>query len=283
MKRTNHQTLIWLFQVPGKNKRIIAALVVLQVLNGMTGVATALLLKMIVDSAVAGDLQAFGRTAFLMILLIIGEQGVQALLRWLKELGRASFENAFKLRLTENILSRSYASVSAVHSGEWMNRLTNDTKVVADGFTDIIPSFIGMVVRFISAVIMIVFIDWNFSGHHKKGIDLLKEIRKKTSLLYIVMMSANQLRTDIPLDSIIEMMNEENFFYLDRSNDNFESVVAIIDKIRTQWSTKFDCVLEQWLIRHPEDNNKEAFSEASTGKTYTWEDILVELKLVDFH
>ena len=125
---------------------------------------------------------------------------------------------------------------------------------------------------------MIVFIDWNFSGHHKKGIDLLKEIRKKTSLLYIVMMSANQLRTDIPLDSIIEMMNEENFFYLDRSNDNFGSVVAIIDKIRTQWSTKFDCVLEQWLIRHPEDNGKEAFSEASTGKTYTWADILVELR-----
>ena len=105
-----------------------------------------------------------------------------------------------------------------------------------------------------------------------------KEIRKKTSLLYIVMMSANQLRSDIPLDSIIEMMNEENFFYLDRSNDDFESVVTIIEKIRNHWSTKFDCVLEQWLIRHPEDNNKEAFSEASTGKTYTWEDILVELR-----
>lgn len=126
---------------------------------------------------------------------------------------------------------------------------------------------------------MIVFIDWNFSGHRKKGIDLLKEIRKKTSLLYIVMMSANQLGTDIPLDSIIEMMNEENFFYLDRSNDDFNSVTAIIDKIRSNWSTKFDCVLEQWLIRHPEDNNKEAFSEASTGKTYTWADILSELRL----
>lgn len=126
---------------------------------------------------------------------------------------------------------------------------------------------------------MIVFIDWNFSGHRKKGIDLLKEIRKKTSLLYIVMMSANQLGTDIPLDSIIEMMNEENFFYLDRSNDDFNSVTAIIDKIRTNWNTKFDCVLEQWLIRHPEDNNKEAYSEVSTGKTYTWADILSELRL----
>lgn len=126
---------------------------------------------------------------------------------------------------------------------------------------------------------MIVFIDWNFSGHRKKGIDILKEIRKRTSLLYIVMMSANQLRTDIPLDSIVEMMNEENFFYLDRSNDDFESVVTIIDKIRFQWTTKFDCVLEQWLIRHPEDNNKEAFSEAATGKVYSWSDILSELRL----
>lgn len=125
---------------------------------------------------------------------------------------------------------------------------------------------------------MIVFIDWNFSGHNKKGIDLLKEIREKTSLLYVVMMSANQLRTDIPLNSIIEMMNEENFFYLDRSNDDFESVITIIDKIRSQWSTKFDCVLEQWLLRHPEDNNKEAFSEASTGKKFTWADILIELR-----
>ena len=107
---------------------------------------------------------------------------------------------------------------------------------------------------------MLVFIDWNFSGHHKKGIDLLKEIRKKTSLLYIVIMSANQLRTDIPLDSIIEMMNEENFFYLDRSNDDFESVI------------------EQWLLRHPEDNDREAFSEVSTGTTFTWADILVELR-----
>lgn len=125
---------------------------------------------------------------------------------------------------------------------------------------------------------MIVFIDWNFSGCKQKGIDLLKEIRKKTSLLYIVMMSANQLRTDIPLEAIIEMMNEENFFYLDRSNSDFETTISIVDKIRSQWTTKFDCVLEQWLVRHPEDNVKEAFSEASTGKTYTWADILVELR-----
>lgn len=125
---------------------------------------------------------------------------------------------------------------------------------------------------------MIVFIDWNYSGRSTKGIDLLKEIRKKTSLLYVVMMSANRLGTDIPIESIIEMMNEENFFYLDRSNGDFKTVVSIIEKIRFQWNTKFDCVLEAWLLRHPEDNSKEAFSEAATGRMFTWADILVQLR-----
>ena len=59
---------------------------------------------------------------------------------------------------------------------------------------------------------MIVFIDWNFDTHREKGIDLLKAIRETTSLLYIVMMSANKLGSDIPLEEIIYMMNEENFF-----------------------------------------------------------------------
>ena len=36
-----------------------------------------------------------------------------------------------------------------VHSGEWMNRLTSDTVVIAGGTTQIIPGMIGMVVRLI--------------------------------------------------------------------------------------------------------------------------------------
>ena len=92
------------------------------------------------------------------------------------------------------------------------------------------------------------------------------------------MMSANQLGTNMPLDSIIKMMNEDNLYYLDKSNGSFQSPIEIIDKIRTKWDTLFDCVLEQWLVRHPEDNNKEAFREASTGKFYSWWDILSELR-----
>ena len=37
-------------------------------------------------------------------------------------------------------------------------------------------------------------------------------------------------------------------------------------------------ICKQWLLRHPEDNDKEAFSEVSTGKIFTWADILTELR-----
>lgn len=36
--------------------------------------------------------------------------------------------------------------------------------------------------------------------------------------------------------------------------------------------------LNNGLLRHPEDNDREAFSEVSTGTTFTWADILVELR-----
>lgn len=125
---------------------------------------------------------------------------------------------------------------------------------------------------------MIVFLDCKFDGYGLQGINVLKKIREQTSLLYIVMMSANAISQIAGLD-IIEMINEDFIWFFDRNNGTVKDACDLIDRIKTLWTTRFDCVLEQWLIRHPEDNDKEAFSEASTGRTYTWADILEELRL----
>ena len=163
MKTSENRTLAWLYRVPGRKRRIIAVLALLQTLAGLNGVATACLLRWIVDSAVQGDAESFRRAVLLLVLLIAADQGLCALIRRLNELGRASFENAFKLRLTENILRRAYRSVSAVHSGEWMNRLTNDCKVVAEGYIEILPGLVGMLVQLSSAVVAIIVLDPRFA------------------------------------------------------------------------------------------------------------------------
>lgn len=124
---------------------------------------------------------------------------------------------------------------------------------------------------------MIVFIDCKFDGFAKQGTDLLKEIRKQTSLLYIVMMSANNLKQIEGID-ISAMINADFIWFYDRNNGSVDGACALIQQITQYWSSRFDCVLERWLVRHPEDKDKIAFRQVS-GESYTWGQILTELRL----
>lgn len=123
---------------------------------------------------------------------------------------------------------------------------------------------------------MIVFVDCKFDGYSLQGIQVLKEIRKTTSLLYIVMMSANSLSHIEGID-IISMINEDYISFFDRNNGTIKDACVLIDRIKTLWNVRLDCVLEDWLMRHPEDAEKIAFKETG-GKVYLWKDILCEIR-----
>lgn len=124
---------------------------------------------------------------------------------------------------------------------------------------------------------MIVFLDWKFSNSNSNGLDILRKIREQTSLLYVVMMSANEV-TNFQSQDIISMMNEESFFYYDSNNDDDYSIaINLVKKIQIDSDSRFDSVLEQWLVRHPEDSDKIAIK--SSKHTYTWSQMLTELRL----
>ena len=158
-----NNSISWLYAVPKKKKLYIAALMLTQAVYGASGVFYALLMRNMVDSAVSHDRTRFWLQAILTILLIIGQITVNAVIRWLNELSKSTFENLFKRRLMKNILHKDFASVNAVHSGEWLNRLTNDTVVVAESYVDIFPGLAGMVVKLISALVMIIVLDVRFA------------------------------------------------------------------------------------------------------------------------
>ena len=158
-----NNTIKWLYAVPEKKKLYILALMLVQALNGASGVLYALLLRNIVDNATAHDKNGFWHYTLLTALLVLAQVGMRAIIRWLNELSKATFENIFKARLMNNILHKDFASVSAVHSGEWLNRLTNDTVIVANSYVEILPGLVGMVVKMISAVVMMIVLDWRFA------------------------------------------------------------------------------------------------------------------------
>ena len=153
----------WLFRVPGTKKLYILGLIVVQSINGFSVVLYALLLRNIVDSASQHNESGFWHYVTLIIILVAARVGVRAVIRWLSELSRSTFENIFKERLLRNILNKDFAHVSALHSGEWLNRLTNDTVVVVNSYVDILPGLVEMVVKMISALIMIIALDHRFA------------------------------------------------------------------------------------------------------------------------
>jgi len=153
----------WLFTVPGSRKLYILFLVVLQSLHGASGVLYALILRGIVDAAVNQNASGFWSGVIRILLLVTGQIILRALIRRLSELSKSELENCFKQRLFRTILTRDYTAVSAVHSGEWMNRLTNDTVVAANGCVEIVPELTGMIVKLVSALFMLMALDRRFA------------------------------------------------------------------------------------------------------------------------
>ena len=153
----------WLWQVTGKKKYYVAVLILFQALLGASGVMYALLLRNIVDSAVNGEYAIFFRYCIWTVILVLGQVLLQAVIRYFGEQSRSSLENQFKSRLLDNILHKNFEKVNAVHSGEWNNRMTNDCRVVANNFTEILPGIAGMVVKIVSASIMLIVLQPQFA------------------------------------------------------------------------------------------------------------------------
>lgn len=155
-------TIKWLSKTAGKKKIYIAFLFVIQIILGASSVFYALILKNIIDCAARNDSHGFFMFFIGIVVLVIGQISLRAVARHIEELSRSTFENLLKDRLFSCLLNKDYASVTSVHSGEWLNRLTNDTVVCADGMTDIFPGISGMIVKMSGALSIILTLEPEF-------------------------------------------------------------------------------------------------------------------------
>lgn len=164
MKNPNRdkETLRWLSRVAGAARYDIGALLVIQILLGAGSVCYAMLLRRLVNAAVGQNRQDFYGSIALFAALVLGQIMLRALARYSGEVTCAKVENRFKSRLYATLLTGDYAAVTAVHSGEWMNRLTSDTVVVANGMTQILPGLAGMTVKLVGAIGAILWMEPRF-------------------------------------------------------------------------------------------------------------------------
>ena len=155
--------IIW---VAGQVRRRVPAILVMtgaQVVNALLAVYFALGTRGVIDSATAGDRQAFLAACGRQVGIIAGILLSLTLLRHLRDRLRADLERDWKQRLLHGLLHGDYAAVSAYHSGELLNRLNNDVNRVNDGVLNILPNAAAMVTRLVAAVAVLGTLDGRFT------------------------------------------------------------------------------------------------------------------------
>ncbi len=150
--------MLWaLYTIRSKLPKLLL-LFVLEVSSSLLTVGFALGSKEIINSAVSGDWDAFIRAVIVQALIITGILLSVFLLRNMRELLMADLGREWRKKMFHALLQGRYAEVSAYHTGELMNRLTNDVRILDDGLVHVLPSFISMIVQV--CVIMVVIIVW---------------------------------------------------------------------------------------------------------------------------
>ena len=123
---------------------------------------------------------------------------------------------------------------------------------------------------------MVVLLDINFSSRtEKSGYEVFDDIRKKTSLVYIIMATVRNL-SEIPLANLVSWINNdavslENTF-------NYPKIISLIKDAIHKLDVQVDSVIEEWIMRHPPSKRTTALIKTKDGKSYSMDDILSAIR-----
>ena len=155
-------TITYIFETAGGTKWKIGLILFIRASIAMINVCSALLLRDIINAAAAHNTALFFSKIITFIVLICIRVAAGAANRFFQEDVCSELENKLKKRLFSALLRKDYSYVSAVHSGEWMTRLTNDTVLVAGSMTNLLPDMGSMFVRLVGAAWAILIMEPRF-------------------------------------------------------------------------------------------------------------------------
>lgn len=161
MKQT---PLFWLIK---KVKKRIPGLAVMTAANvgyALFGVWFALGTRQVINTAVSGDRAAFLRACCIQAGIICGIILSLFLRRYLHARLEAELDRDWKQDLLHTLLNADYPKASAYHSGELINRLNNDVRIVDEGLLMILPGLSSMIARIVGAAAALLTLEPLFAG-----------------------------------------------------------------------------------------------------------------------
>lgn len=124
--------------------------------------------KKLVDVAVAlfksgGSGRELGVWAAAMIAIVLVRILLNAVRSFAQTTTEVKFKNALRRRLFDSLMHLRNESAVRLHSGDLLNRMLEDVRVVSSAFAVSIPSLIGTVFQLIAALVYLIILDWRLA------------------------------------------------------------------------------------------------------------------------
>lgn len=162
--KTDRNVLKWIFKVCQKQVPLMILLVILNAVYGVSSVFFAKFSKNIIDGATqAKDFDIVVKFALCMLGLVVFQMTLNITKNSLSERCSARLEMILKKYLLDLVISKDYQKVTSYHTGDLQNRMFNDVRLVATGFTTIIPEAAYFGAKLLSSLIYLIIIDKIFA------------------------------------------------------------------------------------------------------------------------
>lgn len=122
---------------------------------------------------------------------------------------------------------------------------------------------------------LIVVLDYQFGENEPTGYWVLKEIRKESFIIPVILMTDNQ--ENLTKSEFPDFINEKLFAFSYKSD--YKDLIQKIKKADIELSTKVEVALEDWIDKHSPEDKEKPYLTMRNGKTYRLIDILKEVRL----
>ena len=153
--KTNQGIFRWIFHSTKHYHGVLFLLSLLSIISAFIGLWNTLLIKELIDLAVAGSREHLIRTAWILGGVSIISVTLSLLSRLLTERTSYNILHHLQIRLFSILLNKDYSSITRFHSQEWMNRINSDSSTISDAICRMVPGIVGIVFHLVGAIYLI--------------------------------------------------------------------------------------------------------------------------------
>ena len=159
----NSSAVLWIVRRIKKRLPALFLMTLSHIANALLIVFFALGTSRVIDSAISGEMSGFLKACALQASIILGILLTLTFNRSMNDKLTAKLDMDWKQDLLHGMLHGDYAAVSTFHSGELLNRLNNDVRILNTSILTTLPNLASMLTKLVAAIAVLVALEPLFS------------------------------------------------------------------------------------------------------------------------